>query len=229
MATVKMKLADAFSPDCRKCSRLAEFLKSIGQKYPTYYARPVPSFGVDQPRLLIVGLAPGLHGANRTGRPFTGDHAGLLLYRTLHRYGFATTDESISSDDGLKLIDCRITNAVRCVPPGNKPTTQEVKCCNPYLQQELAGLNAESIVLALGSVAHAAILRALALRPADYRFAHAGQHRLPGGLRLVDSYHCSRYNTQTRRLTEDMFRAVFVTVRNLIEPRGTDESLQTAF
>ncbi len=188
-----------------------------GHKYPGYYAKPVPSFGTRPARLLVVGLAPGLHGANRTGRPFTGDHAGLLLYRTLYRFGFATAAESVSADDGLQLVDCRITNAVRCVPPQNKPNTQEVKVCNDYLQQELADLEPASVILALGSVAHGAVLRALAQRPADHKFAHAAHHVLPGGLLLIDSYHCSRYNTQTKRLTEEMFNAVFRSIRELLD------------
>ncbi len=216
MDIVNLNSSKIFSPDCKKCPRLADFLRSTGQKYPSYYARPVPSFGAADARLLIVGLAPGLHGANRTGRPFTGDHAGLLLYRTLYEYGFATADQSISSDDDLRLVDCRITNAVRCVPPQNKPTLQEVKQCNAYLQHELAALEPGAVVLALGSVAHAAVLRAHGLRPADFRFAHGAIHLLPNATRLIDSYHCSRYNTQTRRLTEDMFRAVFDNIRTIV-------------
>ncbi len=217
MAIVNQNAAETFSTGCRKCPRLAAFLRTTGQKYPSYYAKPVPSFGPNRPRLLVVGLAPGLHGANRTGRPFTGDHAGLILYRTLYDYGFASARESTSSEDALRLIDCRITNAVRCVPPQNKPTLQEIKCCNAYLQQELDALDPAAIVLALGSVAHASVLRARSLRLADYPFTHGAQHLLQGGLRLVDSYHCSRYNTQTKRLTEDMFRTVFQQVRALID------------
>lgn len=217
MAMANLKAVQVFTTECRRCPRLAGFVSAARQKYPGYYAKPVPSFGAGQARLLIVGLAPGLHGANRTGRPFTGDHAGLLLYRTLHRYGFATAAESVSADDGLQLVDCRITNAVRCVPPQNKPTTQEVKVCNDYLQQELESLDRGSVILALGSVAHGAVLRALAQRPADHKFAHAAQHALPGGRLLVDSYHCSRYNTQTKRLTEEMFGAVFQSIRGLLD------------
>jgi uracil-DNA glycosylase family 4 len=217
MPIVKKNPSDAFSPDCKKCSRLAEFLGEAGRKYPGYYNKPVPSFGPARPRLLVVGLAPGLHGANRTGRPFTGDHAGVILYRTLHAYGFASTDHSISTDDGLHLIDCRITNAVRCVPPQNKPTPMEVRQCNSYLQQELAALDPGAVVLALGSVAHTSVLRALGLRQAEYRFLHGAQYALPGATHLIDSYHCSRYNTQTRRLTEDMFRSVFNTIRAIVE------------
>jgi len=162
--------------------------------------------------MLIVGLAPGMHGANRTGRPFTGDYAGVLLYQTLHRHGYASAPVSRAVDDGLVLHDCRITNAVKCVPPENKPETAEVRRCNGYLAAELAGLAPGTALLALGSVAHRAVLMALALRPVDYAFAHAARHPLPNGLMLFDSYHCSRYNTQTKRLTPAMFEDVFVAV-----------------
>ena len=219
--------ASKFSPDCRLCPRLAEFVLQSGEKNPGYYARPVPSFGVNRPQLLIVGLAPGMHGANRTGRPFTGDYAGLLLYRTLHRFGFASASESISADDGLELIDCRITNAVRCVPPENKPTTPEVTTCNPYLREELEDLEPAAVTLALGSVAHAAVLRACGDKLSKYRFAHGAQHVLSNGRRLVDSYHCSRYNTQTKRLTEDMFHEVFASIRFLID-KGVTRGKQGA-
>jgi len=224
MAIVKKNSSDVFSPACKQCVRLADFLGQNRQKHPSYYNKPVPSFGPTRPRLLIVGLAPGLHGANRTGRPFTGDHAGLILYRTLYDFGFASTGQSISADDGLRLIDCRITNAVRCVPPQNKPTPLEVGQCNAYLQQELAELNPGAVVLALGSVAHTAVVRASGLRLADYRFAHGVQHWLNADTRLIDSYHCSRYNTQTRRLTEDMFRSVFETICVAIGRPGTSAS-----
>ncbi|UCH49799.1 MAG: uracil-DNA glycosylase [Betaproteobacteria bacterium] len=226
MATVNQNAAETFSPDCRKCPRLADFLATTGQKYPAYYAKPVPSFGEECPRLLIVGLAPGLHGANRTGRPFTGDYAGLLLYRTLYEYGFASASQSTSNDDGLRLIDCRITNAVRCVPPQNKPILQEVKSCNVFLQQELAVLDTSSVVLALGSVAHSSVLRARGLRAAGYPFGHGAKHALPGGLTLIDSYHCSRYNTQTKRLTEEMFRSVFHFIRGLIDAEAVEQRRQ---
>jgi uracil-DNA glycosylase family 4 len=226
MAMTNLNAVQPFSTACRRCARLADFVSNSGRNYPGYYAKPVPSFGAEQARLLIVGLAPGLHGANRTGRPFTGDHAGLLLYRTLFHFGFSTAAESISANDGLQLVDCRITNAVRCVPPQNKPTTQEVKICNDYLRQELAKLDPGAVVLALGSVAHGAVLRALSLRPADYKFAHAAQHSLPEGLVFVDSYHCSRYNTQTKRLTEKMFRAVFKSIRGLLEASRPEDLLQ---
>lgn len=167
----------------------------------------MPPFGDPGTKLLIVGLAPGRHGANATGRPFTGDYAGILLYRTLHAHGLASAPESTSADDDLELFACRITNAVKCLPPQNKPTTTEVNTCNDYLAADLAALPRGAVVLALGTVAHRATLRALNLRLAGYRFAHGAVHALPAGW-LVDSYHCSRYNTQTGRLTEPMFEAV---------------------
>ena len=201
-----------FSPDCRACPRLADFLAAGRVKHPDYYCKPVPPFGDDQPGLLIVGLAPGFHGANQTGRPFTGDHAGILLYETLHGFGYASRPVSLAADDGLQLTGCRITNAVKCVPPENKPETGEIKRCNEYLQQELAALPAGTAILALGLIAHKAVLMALGLKASGHVFAHAATHSLPGGLRLYDSYHCSRYNTQTRRLTPEMFRAVFARI-----------------
>ncbi len=206
-----------FDIDCRRCERLADFLDEVRSQYPGYHARPVPPFGDPRARLLIVGLAPGMHGANASGRPFTGDYAGILLYRTLHEFGFASAPESVSADDGLELRDCRITNAVKCLPPQNKPTTGEVRACNAFLQQELAGLPEGAVVLALGKIAHDAVLRALGLRLSAHRFAHGAEHPLSGGLRLIDSYHCSRYNTQTRRLTEAMFHDVFRRIRARLE------------
>ncbi|MFN2308362.1 MAG: uracil-DNA glycosylase [Gammaproteobacteria bacterium] len=204
-------------PDCRRCARLAEFLDAVRSDYPTYFAKPVPPFGAADARLLIVGLAPGMHGANASGRPFTGDHAGILLYRTLHAYGFASRPESLSRDDGLVLRDCRITNAVKCLPPQNKPLPVEIRHCNDFLRQELETLPARAVILALGRVAHEAVVRALGERPIAYGFGHAAEHLLGNGMRLIDSYHCSRYNTQTRRLTEDMFRAVVARARELVE------------
>jgi uracil-DNA glycosylase family 4 len=168
----------------------------------------VAPFGDAAPRLLIVGLAPGFHGANATGRPFTGDYAGVLLYETLHRFGWASAPVSSSRDDGLVLTGARITNVVKCVPPANKPTPGEIATCNDFLRAELAGLPATTVVLALGAIAHGAVLRALGLKASAYKFAHGAEHRSPGGRVLIDSYHCSRYNTNTRRLTEEMFRAV---------------------
>lgn len=172
--------------------------------HPDYYAAPVPPFGPVAAALLIVGLAPGKHGANRTGRPFTGDHAGILLYQALHRLGLASAPASVSRDDGLRLHDCRITNAVKCLPPANKPRPEEVATCRRWLSAELAG-GQPKVILALGRIAHEAVLDAFELRRAAYRFAHGAEHALPGHPLLIDSYHCSRYNTQTRRLTEAMF------------------------
>jgi len=206
-----------FSINCRRCERLATFLDEVRAKHPDYHARPVPSFGDPDARLLVVGLAPGMHGANATGRPFTGDHAGILLYETLHRFGFGSQPQATSRDDGLRLIDCRITNAVRCLPPQNKPVGSEVNECNAYLAAELATLTPDSVVLALGGVAHKAVIKALKLRQADYKFAHASNFPLPGDLRLLSSYHCSRYNTQTKRLTSAMFADVFGTARRHLD------------
>jgi len=205
----------AFDPDCRRCPRLAGFLDAVGSDYPDYHARPVPPFGDPQARLLIVGLAPGLHGANATGRPFTGDHAGIILYQTLHRFGFATRAESVAADDGLELHGCRITNAVKCLPPQNKPTGPEVRECNGFLAAELASLPGDAVVLALGKIAHDAVLSARGAKRAAHRFGHAAEHVLDG-LRLIDSYHCSRYNTNTRRLTPAMFDAVFARIGELL-------------
>lgn len=209
--------APSFDPDCRQCPRLAGFLAEVRDTHPGYHAAPVAPFGDPNARLLIVGLAPGLHGANRTGRPFTGDYAGILLYATLHRHGFGSQPGSVSGDDGLRLRDARITNAVKCVPPANKPLPAEMRACNPYLAAELAGLPAGALVLALGQIAHRAVLLGLGLKQSALAFAHGAEHDLPGGLRLVDSYHCSRYNTQTRRLTEVMFDAVMARCRALVD------------
>jgi len=202
-----------FDPDCRACPRLATFLDDVRDRHPGYHARPVPAFGDPAPELLIVGLAPGLHGANRSGRPFTGDYAGILLYQTLHRFGYASAPQSLAVDDGLVLTGCRITNAVKCLPPANKPEPGEIRACNRYLASEIATLSPRATILALGQIAHQAVLRALGLKAKDHPFAHAGEHRLPGGRRLVSSYHCSRYNTQTRRLTAAMFEAVFAQIQ----------------
>jgi len=202
-----------FSTACRQCPRLAGFLDDVRDARPDYHARPVPSFGDAAARLLVVGLAPGMHGANRTGRPFTGDYAGKLLYSTLHRYGYSTSGEPLDANNQangkLALSDCRITNAVRCLPPQNKPEPAEVKQCNAFLAEELASLPQGAAVVTLGTVAHNAVMRALNLRARDYVFKHGERHALDCGLMLYDSYHCSRYNTQTRRLTEAMFHEVF--------------------
>jgi uracil-DNA glycosylase len=199
--------------DCPLCPRLAEFRVIQRAGHPDWFNAPVPSFGGDGARLLIVGLAPGLRGANRTGRPFTGDYAGTLLYDTLKKFGFARGDYRERADDGLALVDCRITNAVRCVPPENRPEPAEIKACNRFLTAELARLKRLAAVLALGAIAHQAVLAAAGARRSAYRFAHGELHTLPGGLLLADSYHCSRYNTNTGKLTPAMFEAVFAELR----------------
>ncbi len=207
----------AFDPHCRLCPRLAGFLDSVRRKHPDYHCGPVAPFGSARHRLLVVGLAPGLHGANRTGRPFTGDHAGILLYRILHAHGFASRPESVSADDGLRLVDCRISNAVKCLPPGNRPEPAEVRRCNGFLLRELESLPQGAVVIALGAIAHAAVLRAFGLKPAHFAFAHGAEHGLPKGRRLLDSYHCSRLNTNTGRLTPAMFDRVFARARHLLD------------
>ncbi len=207
--------AVVFDPACRSCSRLSGFLDQVSADYPDYFSRPVPPFGDPDANLLIVGLAPGMHGANRTGRPFTGDHAGILLYQTLFECGFSNAPESTSASDGLELYDCRISNAVKCLPPQNKPLTEEIRNCNPFLRAELESLPDGAVVMALGKIAHDAVLRAVSIPLSRHQFAHAAEHRLEH-FTLIDSYHCSRYNTQTRRLTEDMFRAVFVRAREML-------------
>ena len=210
----------SFDPRCTRCPRLAAYLAEARRRYPDYYGRPVLAFGDRAPRVLIVGLAPGYHGANRTGRPFTGDYAGRLLYATLHALGFASRPESTDVGDGLELRGARITNAARCAPPDNKPLPAEVRNCNGYLQAELAALDSVRVIVALGRVAHGAVCRACGIRPAAVPFAHGREHALAHGRILLDSYHCSRYNTQTRRLTPEMFRAVMERARELAGPRG---------
>ena len=211
-----------YDPDCRRCPRLAQFLALTRELHPDYWARPVPSFGARAPRLVLVGLAPGMHGANRTGRPFTGDHAGILLYRTLHELGLASAAESISVDDDLRLNGARIVNSVKCVPPGNKPLPEEIRRCNAYLKEELAGLPAVRVYLALGRIAHDAFLMAQGRKRADFPFAHGREHALGEARWLIDSYHCSRYNTQTRRLTPGMFREVMARACELAGLRQPD-------
>ena len=205
------------SPDCSLCPRLAAFRTDNRGRYPDFHNAPVPSFGPADARLLVVGLAPGLRGANRTARPFTGDFAGRLLYGTLLAHGFATGRYGEHGDDGLRLVGARITNAVRCVPPENKPTGAEIRTCGRFLAAELAGLANLAVFVALGSVAHGAVLTALGLRAAAYRFGHGRRHDLPGGAVLLDSYHCSRLNTNTGRLTDAMFHAVFADARRLVD------------
>lgn len=208
------------SSGCPLCPRLADFRTANRAAYPDWHNAPVPPFAAAAPatevRLLIVGLAPGLRGANRTGRPFTGDYAGDLLYASLVKYGLANGAYAGRADDGLCLVGCEITNAVRCVPPENKPTTSEIATCRPFLAAHIALRPALRVILALGTIAHGSVLAALGQRKSAWPFAHGALHRLPGGPILADSYHCSRYNTNTGRLTEPMFHAVFEAMRPIL-------------
>ena len=198
--------------DCALCPRLADFRADNRDKYPDFFNAPVPAFGNHDATLLIVGLAPGLKGANRTGRPFTGDFAGDLLYDTLLKFGLAEGAYDKRPDDGLALAGCRVTNAVRCVPPENKPSPAEINTCRRFLIDEIGSLPRLEAILALGAIAHGSVLAALDLRKSAYPFAHGALHDLPDGRLLADSYHCSRYNTNTGRLTPAMFEAVFDTL-----------------
>jgi uracil-DNA glycosylase family 4 len=200
--------------DCQLCPRLCDFRRVNQQKFPDYFNGAVPAFTAPYVKLLVVGLAPGLHGANNTGRPFTADYAGDLLYPTLIKFGFARGDYQEHVNDGLQLIDARITNAVRCVPPENKPTPAEINTCNQFLKSELAALQSR-VILALGLVAHQAVLRALGLKVAAMKFGHGTEYALPGGAILLSSYHCSRYNTSTKRLTTEMFESIFARAQKL--------------
>jgi len=206
---------DASPPeDCQDCPRLARFRQANRAAHPGWRNAPVESFGDSDARLLVVGLAPGLNGANRTGRPFTGDYAGDLLYATLLEFGFAAGVYDRRPDDGLALSDCAIVNAVRCAPPENKPTPAEIAACRPYLARAIGALPRLEAILALGRIAHDSVLRVLGLRLARFAFAHGARHDLEGaGVVLFDSYHCSRYNTNTGVLTAPMFRAVFAAAR----------------
>jgi uracil-DNA glycosylase len=200
-------MIELYDPNCTACPRLARFLAESRHRYPDHLCRPVPPFGDVKPWLLIAGLAPGMHGANRTGRPFTGDFAGVLLYETLFGLGLSNQPDGKSADDGLRLKGVRITNAVKCVPPENKPDGSEIKQCNSYLTAEIAALPSLKVILALGRIAHDAVLMALGQKRSEFKFGHGTEHRV-ADLQLIDSYHCSRYNTQTRRLTPEMFRTV---------------------
>jgi uracil-DNA glycosylase family 4 len=195
--------------DCPHCPRLVAFREAQRAVRPAWFNSPVPSFGDYRAQLLIVGLAPGLKGANRTGRPFTGDFAGGLLYEMLQKFGFAEGDYDARPDDGLVLLRARITNAVRCVPPQNKPRPDEIATCARFLAAEMTSLPDIHAILALGAIAHQAVLAALGLRRGRFPFGHGRLHPLPDGTLLADSYHCSRYNTSTRKLTIEMFEAVF--------------------
>jgi len=201
--------------NCPLCPRLVEFRKEWRRKEPTWFNAPVPSFGPADARVLIVGLAPGLQGANRTGRPFTGDYAGVLLYETLLRYGFAKGEYKAQPDDGLTLVDCRISNAVRCVPPENKPTPPEIKTCRDFLVGTLAQMKNLRAVVPLGRIAHDSVLAALGVKKSAYAFSHGCRHEI-GELTVFSSYHCSRYNTNTGVLTPEMFRDVFAQVRAFV-------------
>ena len=207
------------NPDnnCLKCSRLALFRSQNRQKYPSYHNAPVPSFGSLNAALLIVGMAPGLHGANQTGRPFTNDGAGDTLMLTLKKFGLATGEYQKKKDDGFELVNARITNTVRCVPPQNKITSEEIKNCMSFLKAEIDAMKNLKVFLAIGKDAHDAVLSALSLKKGDYKFAHGSVHYLPTrGLILVDSYHTSRYNISTKRLTPEMFENVMQKTRDLL-------------
>ena len=204
------------SRNCPRCPRLAAFRDTWRAKEPSWFNAPVPSFGPSDARLLIVGLAPGLQGANRTGRPFTGDYAGVLLYATLGEFGFAKGTFDARIDDGLTLTDCRISNAVRCVPPENKPTTVEIATCRDFLKATIAEMTKLRAIVALGAIAHASVLTAFAAKKSAMPFKHGGKNML-GEIALFSSYHCSRYNTNTGVLTTDMFRDVFAKVRGYLD------------
>jgi uracil-DNA glycosylase family 4 len=219
-------------PDCPFCPRLVKFRNSLRTSEPDWHNAPVPSFGASDAKLLVVGLAPGLRGANRTGRPFTGDFAGELLYETLIDFGFATGSYEASSGDTLRLVSCVITNAVRCVPPQNKPAPAEINNCRAFLAATVSALRQLKVIVALGKIAHESVFRAFELKPAVFGFAHGTEHVLSASgtpppyrdlgkenITIIDSYHCSRYNTNTRVLTRDMFRSVFAKVRDRIEGR----------
>ncbi len=209
---------DYFDLNCQKCPRLAAFLSEVKEKNPTYHCKPVAPFGDKNAKLLIVGLAPGMHGANASGRPFTGDYAGIFLYEALHEFGFSNAPISESSTDGLILKNARITNAVKCLPPQNKPTGEEINVCNAFLAKELKTLPKNSVILALGLIAHQAVLKAYALKVSSAKFAHNAKHELPNGHFLIDSYHTSRYNVNTKRLTKESFNAVFETIMPPLNP-----------
>jgi len=215
-AASALQIADP-GHDCALCPRLVDFRMAQRAAHPDWHNAPVPSFGDSSARLLIVGLAPGLKGANRTGRPFTGDYAGDLLYATLKNFGLARGDYAQHKDDGFTLIDCRVSNAARCVPPENKPLPEEVATCRQFLTAEIAAMPKLRVILALGQIAHGAVLSALGQRKSAFRFGHGAVHMLPDGKLLADSYHCSRYNTNTGKLTTAMFEAVFEELRKKLE------------
>jgi len=215
-------MSSKFNLKCKDCPRLSAFLAELREQYPNYHNLPVAPFGDPKARFLIVGLAPGLHGANATGRPFTGDYAGELLYATLHTFGFSNQPMLIErgrtdANDSLKLLNCRISNAVKCLPPQNKVTTSEINTCNHYLAKELSDLPKNSIVLALGGVAHKAILKAMGYKQSAFKFSHNARYSLSDRLVMYNSYHCSRYNTNTKRLTPKMFEQVFSDIKKELD------------
>ena len=203
--------------NCQLCPRLSEYRAANKSENPSWFNGAVPAFGEITAELLIVGLAPGVKGANRTGRPFTGDHAGDLLYATLKKFGFSSGTYNATKDDGLKLKNCRITNAVRCVPPQNKPIGSEAKNCRPFLHSEIQNLKKLKVIVSLGRVSHENILTALTIKKSEYPFAHAAKHQVAKNLTMIDSYHCSRYNTNTGRLTEKMFEDVFSIAKSILD------------
>jgi len=218
LADSRSGAATVYGPaaDCGLCPRLVAYREENSTTWPDWHNAPVPSFGPINARLLIVGLAPGVKGANRTGRPFTGDYAGDLLYQTLGKFSFANGKYDRRPDDGLVLDDCRIANGVRCVPPENKPVGAEINACRPFLVAEIAAMENLEVILALGGIAHNTVLSTLGERRASYKFAHCVMHKLSNGLILADSYHCSRYNTNTGRLNEEMFEDVFRMIRETL-------------
>lgn len=202
--------------DCPLCPRLVAYREENARAEPTWFNGAAPSFGESSAKLLVVGLAPGRMGANRTGRPFTGDYAGVLLYGTLKKFGFAEGEYRADPNDGLKLRSAMITNAVRCAPPENKPTPAEIATCRQFLSARLESLPKLQVIVALGSIAHESVLRAHGLKPTAAKFAHGAEAALAGGRTLISSYHCSRYNTQTRRLTTEMFENIFARAKELV-------------
>ncbi len=208
---------EVFDLQCKACKRLDDFLCEVKLKYPTYHACPVAPFGDENAQLLIVGLAPGMHGANATGRPFTGDYSGLLLYQTLFDFGYSNLQQSESLGDGLTLTNCRITNAVKCLPPQNKPIGAEINQCNHFLAEEIKMLPEKAVIMVLGIIAHQSVLKAYGLKLNVAKFGHNKQYELPDGRILLSSYHCSRYNVQTKRLTKEMFADVFNTISKLVK------------
>ncbi len=207
--------------DCDRCPRLRNFLLDLRESHPDYHNAPVPSFGDSDPQLLIVGLAPGMHGANRTGRPFTGDWAGDLLYSALDKYGFSTGIYDARPDDGLKLNRAMITNAIRCLPPQNKPIGAEGTACRPFLTDQIASLKSLKAIMTLGKISHDNTIRALGLKLKDHPFGHHKIYEIQKDTRLYSSYHCSRYNTNTKRLTEDMFFGVFADIRQYLDSQNS--------